>query len=160
MATGGRVAHLRRNAPFEPPSEERLHREIKEAAARGLLCSQIVMEIGLRELGLEHEGVVQAMGGLVGAIGFRNVTCGALTSAGCLIALAALPRLDKKTYLLIEELEERFAELAAKYPGNRCADILDHEPNRSPTEVCPHLIVGAIRIALELLAAEGIDGRG
>jgi hypothetical protein len=132
-----------------------LHRRIQEAAARGLLCSQIVMDVGLKALGIKDGTVVRAMGGLVGAIGFRNVTCGALTSAGCLIYLAAHERLDKRTYLLIEELEERFGELAARYPGLRCGDILDSDPGRSPAEVCPHLIAGAIGIALELLEDEG-----
>jgi len=133
------------------PTEEDLYREISGAARRGLLCSQIVMDVGLRTLGIQDGMAVKAMGGLVGAMGFKGVTCGALTSAGCLIYLAGSDRLGKKTYLLIEELEERFRELARDYPGVCCGDILDHQPDRPATEVCPPLIVGAIRIVLELL---------
>jgi hypothetical protein len=137
-----------------------LHRQIREAAARGLLCSQIVMDVGLRALGVSDGTVVRAMGGLVGAIGFKGVTCGALTSAGCLIYLAAHEKLGKKTYLLIEELAERFGHLAAEYPGLCCGDILDSEPDRPPTEVCPDFIAGAIGIALELLAGRGLAFEG
>jgi hypothetical protein len=136
---------------------EQLHNEVKEAFHNGLLCSQAVIQIGLRKLGLESHDLVKAAGGLVGAMGFQEVTCGALTSAACLIVYAAQEKLDRATYLLVEELEERFNQLADKYPGNCCSDILDHEPEKLPSEVCYPLIAAAIHIALELLEREGIN---
>ncbi|NVM23009.1 MAG: hypothetical protein HWN68_14660 [Desulfobacterales bacterium] len=57
---------------------------------------------------------------------------------------------------MIEDLESRFNELIAKYPGNCCGDILDHDPLKVPTEVCPPLIAGAIQIVLELLNGDGV----
>ncbi|MDI6790389.1 MAG: C-GCAxxG-C-C family protein [Thermodesulfobacteriota bacterium] len=138
------------------PSLAYIHEEVKKAAARGLLCSQIVIDIGLRELGMYSHDVVKAAGGLVGAMGFQGVTCGALTGAACLLTFAAVDKVDRGVYLLIEELETRFNKLIDKYPGNRCADILDHDPSKIPTEVCSPLIAGAIHIALELLETAGL----
>lgn len=137
------------------PSIEYIHQEVKKAASKGLLCSQIIIDIGLRELGMYSHDVVKAAGGLVGAMGFQGVTCGALTGAGCLLTFAAVDKIDRGVYLLIEELEARFNKLIDKYPGNRCADILDYDPSKIPTEVCSPLIAGAIHIALELLETAG-----
>ncbi|MEW6327802.1 MAG: C-GCAxxG-C-C family protein [Thermodesulfobacteriota bacterium] len=82
---------------------------------------------------------------------------GALTGAACLLTFAAVDRVDRGVYLLIEELEARFNKLIDKYPGNRCADILDYDPSKIPTEVCSPLIAGAIHIALELLETVGLS---
>jgi hypothetical protein len=140
------------------PDLEQLGKEVKESSHRGNLCSQIVADVGLRHLGLEKGEVVQALGGLVGAQGLMGATCGTLTAAACLIASASHGRLDPgRMYMLIQELEERFnGELVAQYPGNRCDDLLEADPTKLPTEVCPPVIAGAIRIALELLQQEGV----
>lgn len=141
--------------------QEQLAREVKESSQRGNLCSQIVMDVGLRHLGMEKPEVVQAMGGLVGAQGLMGATCGTLTAAACLIASAVQGRIEQgRMYMLIQELEERFQEeLVTQYPGNHCDDILEADPSKVPTEVCPPIIAGAIRIALELLEAEGLQVR-
>ncbi len=138
------------------PSTDYLHREIEEAAKRGLLCSQMVIDIGLRELGLGSPDLVKGAGGLVGAMGFQGVTCGALTGGALLLTFAAVDKLDRSIYLLIEDLEYRFNQLVSRCPGNRCADILDHEPEKHPHEVCYPLIGSAISIVLELLETTGI----
>ena len=142
------------------PSTEELMQRVKASAQRGNLCSQIVVDVGLGHLGETRPDVVQAAGGLVGAEGFLGVTCGALTAAGVLIASAASGRLDRDLmYMLIQELEDRFnEELASAYPGNHCDDFLEADPSKVPTEVCPPIIAGAIRIALELLEEKGIRG--
>jgi hypothetical protein len=141
------------------PDDTQLSREVKESSQRGNLCSQIVMDVGLRHLGMEKQDVVAAMGGLVGAQGLMGATCGTLTSAACLIASAGQGRMEQgRMYMLIQELEERFQEeLLSKYPGNHCDDILEADPGKVPTEICPPIIAGAIRIALELLEGEGLE---
>jgi len=130
---------------------EHLQEEVKMAAKRGLLCSQIIVDIGLRYLGMKSQCLVKGAGGLVGAMGLQGATCGALTGASCLVAFAAIERLGQDIYLMIEELETRFGELIAQYPGNTCGDILDYDPKKLPAEVCPAIIAGALQIALELL---------
>jgi hypothetical protein len=135
---------------------EQLNGEIKEAARRGLQCSQIIVDIGLRRLGMRSECLIKGTAGLVGAMGLQDATCGALTGAASLIAFAAIDRLGQGIYLLIEELEGRFDELISEYPGNTCGAILEHDPSKVPTEVCPPIIAGALRIALEVLADAGI----
>ncbi len=142
-------------AEMKIPSIAYLNQEIKSAAERGLLCSQIIVDIGLRELGMSSPDLVKGAGGLVGAIGLQGATCGALTGAACLIVFAAVDKLDREVYLLIEELEGGFNDLIAKYPGNHCGDILDYDPSKVPTEVCPPIIAGALQIALALLAGDG-----
>ena len=68
-------------------STEDFHGEVKMAAQRGLLCSQIIVDIGLRRLEMRSQCLVKGAGGLVGAMGLQDATCGALTGAACLIAL-------------------------------------------------------------------------
>ncbi|MDY6839658.1 MAG: C-GCAxxG-C-C family protein [Thermodesulfobacteriota bacterium] len=140
------------------PSLEELLERGRASAEKGNLCSQIVLDVGLDYLGELKADVVKAAGGLAGAQGFVEVTCGALTAAGVLIASAAIERMERdQMYMLIQELEERFNEdIAAPYPGNRCGDFLDADPNKLPTEVCPPIIAGATKIALELLEENGI----
>ncbi len=139
---------------------DQLDKEIKEAAGRGLQCSQIIVDIGLRHLGMRSECLIKGTAGLVGAMGLQDATCGALTGAASLIAFAAIDRLGHGIYLLIEELESRFAELISEYPGNTCGAILDHDPTKVPMQVCPPIIAGALQIALELLADSGIHAPG
>jgi hypothetical protein len=141
------------------PGMEQLRGEVKESSLRGNLCSQIVADVGLRHLGMENRTVVTALGGLVGAQGLMGATCGTLTAAACLIASACQDRMDReRMYMLIQELEERFnAELLSQYPGNHCDDILETEPAKLPTEICPPIIAGAIRLALEILEGEGLE---
>lgn len=141
------------------PELEQIHREVKESASRGNLCSQIVADVGLRHVGMASEDVLRALGGLVGAQGMMGATCGALTAAACFIAFAAHGRVDPdRIYMLIQELEDRFnKELVAQYPGNRCDDLLESDPQKVPTDICPPVIAGSIRIALELLESEGLE---
>ena len=139
------------------PNIEQLDKEVKESAERGNLCSQIVVDVGLKHLNLEDGEVIKAVGGLVGAQGLMGATCGSLTAAACLIATAWKNKEDKdRMYMLIQEVEERFnSELISQYPGNRCDDLLEADPTKLPTEVCPPVIAGTIRLALELLQEEG-----
>jgi hypothetical protein len=137
-------------------STEAFHAEVKMAAQRGLLCSQIIVDIGLRKLDMRSQCLIKGAGGLVGAMGLQDATCGALTGAACLIAFAGMEKLGQGIYLLIEELESRFDGLVSKYPGKTCGDILDFDPTKVPTEVCPPIIAGALQIALELLESAGI----
>ncbi|MEW6443769.1 MAG: C-GCAxxG-C-C family protein [bacterium] len=94
-----------------------------------------------------------------GAQGMMGATCGALTAAACLIAFGGHGRIDRdRVYMLIQELEERFnEELVSQYPGNHCDDLLESDPEKVPTQICPPVIAGAIRIALELLEGEGLE---
>jgi hypothetical protein len=139
---------------------EELLKRVKASSEKGNLCSQIVVDIGLDHLGRQKPEIVKAAGGLAGAQGFVEVTCGALTAAGMLIATAAIDHMERdQMYMLIQELEERFnQEIASSYPGNQCGDFLDADPHKLPTEVCPPIIAGATKIALELLEENGIGG--
>lgn len=141
------------------PGEDQLAREVKESSQRGNLCSQIVVDIGFKHLGLNKPEVIRAVAGLVGAQGLMGATCGTLTAAACLIASASQGNMDDgRMYMLIQELEERFQEeLVSQFPGNHCDDILEAQPGKLPTEICPPIIAGAVRIALELLEREGLE---
>jgi hypothetical protein len=141
------------------PSLKELLARVKASAEKGNLCSQIVLDVGLDHLGERKPEVIKAAAGLAGAQGFVEVTCGALTAAGVFMASAVFDRMERdQMYMLIQELEERFnRDIASPYPGNRCGDFLDADPNKLPTEVCPPIIAGATRIALELLEEHGIQ---
>ena len=161
----GRLSNLERNiwAFIEQPSKGRtdmntMLEKVKASSEKGNLCSQIVVDVGLEYFGLQKPDLVTGAGGLAGAQGFLGVTCGALTAAGLLISSVATGKMDQDLiYMLIQELEDRFnEELVNSYPGNRCDDILEAEPEKLPTDVCPPVIAGVIRIALELLEEKGL----
>jgi hypothetical protein len=141
------------------PPLEQLTKEVKESSQKGNLCSQIVVDVGMQHLNKTNPDVVQAMGGLVGAQGLMGATCGTLTAGACLIAAVSQGRLDRdRMYMVIQELEERFnTELVSQYPANHCDDILEADPTKLPTEVCPPIIAGTIRIVLALLEDEGFE---
>ncbi|MBW2196094.1 MAG: C_GCAxxG_C_C family protein [Deltaproteobacteria bacterium] len=145
---------------MNPKSMEYFHKEVKGAAGRGLLCSQIIVDVGLRYLGMRSECLIKSTAGLVGAMGLQDATCGALTGAASLIAFAAIDRLGQGIYLLIEDLESCFSELISKYPANTCGAILDYDPTKAPTQVCPSIIAGALQGALRILADSGISPLG
>ena len=59
---------------------------ILELSRYGYFCSQILAILMLETVGEENPGLVKAMGGLNGGVGFSGGCCGCMTGGACLIS--------------------------------------------------------------------------
>ena len=59
---------------------------ILELSGYGYFCSQILAILMLEVTGEENPGLVKAMGGLNGGVGYSQGCCGCMTGGACLIS--------------------------------------------------------------------------
>lgn len=98
-------------------------------AAQGFCCSQILLIIGLEELGEENSQLIRAMHGLCGGMGRSGSTCGVLSGGACLIGLtagkgAATDQPHPKMHRMVQELLAWFEQT---YGSTLCEDILHYK---------------------------------
>ena len=99
-------------------------------ADNGYNCSQILMDVTLKQQGKANPDLVRAMSGLGDGCGFFQETCGVLTSAVIVLALYAGKGNDdeneKKYFLpMLQDVNDWFREeIGTKYNGTRCKDIV------------------------------------
>jgi C_GCAxxG_C_C family probable redox protein len=127
-----------------------------QLAAQGFCCSQIILYLGLDELGKESPDLIKAMQGLCGGMGRSGKTCGALTGGVCLIGLNAgkgtaaefsHPKINDMVSRLIEWFENSYGTLD-------CEGILDHsldEGNEYPVQ-CGNIVSATYSKVREILA--------
>lgn len=134
---------------------------------QGFNCSQIIIMLGLENLGQCNPGLVRAMTGLGGGLGFSGKTCGALTGGVCLLGLYAGRGTPEETehdrfLLMIEELVQWFeAEIGETYGGINCADIIGDElANKSAGKQCSNIVTGTYTKVREILLSNGIELAG
>jgi len=100
-----------------------------QLAAQGFCCSQILLIVGLEELGKEDPELIRAMHGLCGGMGRSGSTCGVLTGGACLIGLTAgkgtvTEQSHPKMHRMVQDLLEWFEQ---KYGSSLCEDILHYK---------------------------------
>ncbi|WP_119071152.1 DVU_1555 family C-GCAxxG-C-C protein [Aggregatilinea lenta] len=124
---------------------------------QGFYCSQILVSMGLDDLGKTNLDVVRAARGLAGGLGFAGETCGALTGGACLLGLhfgkgtveeKEDPRLDPMVQALVSWFKDEYGQ---QYGGIRCNDILANDPSNMPAR-CPGMVVGTYQKVQALLA--------
>ena len=59
---------------------------IMELSRYGYFCGQILAILTLETVGEENPGLVRAMGGLNGGVGFSQGCCGCMTGGACVIS--------------------------------------------------------------------------
>lgn len=138
-----------------------------ELYQQGFNCSQILLLLGLENLGRSSPDLIRAMTGLGGGLGFSGKICGALTGGVCLLGLyAGRGALEEKEHdrflLLIDELVQWFeGEAGRLYGGINCADILGEELTyRVVTPKCGTLIGSTYNKVKEILVSNGINPAG
>ncbi|MBI5845442.1 MAG: C_GCAxxG_C_C family protein [Deltaproteobacteria bacterium] len=131
-------------------------------ADNGYNCSQILMDLTLKQLGRNNPDLVRAMSGLGDGCGFFQETCGVMTSAACVISLFAGKGADdenEERYLLpmLQDLNDWFQEeIGAKYKGTRCRDIVgDLVGTPSGKQICGGVVLMAWAKVNELLQSYG-----
>ena len=128
-----------------------------QLATQGFCCSQIILILGLDDLGRENPDLIKAMHGLCGGIGRSGKTCGALTGGVCLIGLnvgKGTPSVlgHAKINLMINDLMEWFEEVHGSLD---CEGILDHSldaGNEYPVQ-CGNIVSATFSKVQEILAA-------
>lgn len=134
---------------------------------QGFNCSQILVMMGLENLGKSNPGLVRAMTGLGGGLGFSGKICGALTGGVCLLGLYAGRGISEKGehdrfLLMVEELVKWFeSETGRTYGGINCAEIIgDGLVNKSVGKQCSNIVTSTYTKVIEILVSNGIDPAG
>jgi len=129
-----------------------------ELALQGFGCSQILVLLALEGEGKENPGLVRAVSGLHGGLGFTGKLCGALSGGCCALALrlgrgspeeSEDPLLNASIRCLVEWFEEEFG---ARYGGIDCAAILAGDP-RNRLSRCPAIVNAVHQKVQELLCS-------
>ncbi|AET66938.1 C_GCAxxG_C_C family probable redox protein [Desulfosporosinus orientis DSM 765] len=132
-----------------------------QLATQGFCCSQIMLILGLDELGKENPDLIKAMQGLCGGIGRSGKTCGAFTGGACLIGLNvgkgtppenSHPKINRMINELLEWFEEAHGSID-------CEGILDHslgEGSEYPVQ-CGNIVATTFSKVNEILAAYAED---
>ena len=132
-------------------------------AQKGYACSQIIMLLALETRGESNPGLVRAMSGLTYGCGAGKGACGALSGAGCVLALYAGRGADEEEespqlMVMLEELTDWFVARVADPEGAiTCESIVGEEGPEACRMKCGALVAESFSKAMEILAANGFD---
>ena len=134
---------------------------VMELSQYGYFCSQIMAILMLEMTGEENPGLVRAMGGLNGGVGYSQGCCGCMTGGSCLLSYFT----GKGEDTAFEDANHKPAmaeftrwfeeEMTAEYGGIDCRDITKGNPaNR--VEYCPQIITASFEKCVEILQDRGL----
>jgi hypothetical protein len=123
-----------------------LNERLFDLTLKGYCCSQIIMALGLEDMGKENHDLIMAMGAF--CIGLEEgKLCGTLAAAVCLLFLA-----DERAAQsgLRREMTDWFYD---RFGGYDCEDIIQgNEMNK--ISVCPGMIAETYEKVCEMLDLE------
>ncbi len=138
-----------------------------QLGARGLCCSQILLQLALEMQGRENPGLVRAMAGLGNGLGDCSGPCGALSGGACLLGLYAGSALDdapadpasERLPLMLAQLVEWFREtVGQRHGGVSCGEILgDSECGEPDPVLCGSIVGDTFARCLDILLENGFD---
>lgn len=138
-----------------------------ELYQQGYNCSQILVALGLENRGEDNPGLLRAMTGLGGGLGFSGKTCGALTGGVCLLSLYAgrgAPEEEEhdELLLMIDELVQWFeGEIGQNYGGINCGEILgDDLAEKVVSPQCSSIVIETYNKIKEIMLDHGIELSG
>lgn len=114
--------------------------QILQFHSAGLVCSQNIMAMGLRLMGINNKDLIQAMRG---AITTRHeATCGGLVGASGILSLYASNRIhgedvDNQLKLMIDQLHGWFHTEGVKWVSNCQYGNFYQNENINPSIPCP-----------------------
>ena len=134
---------------------------ILELSRYGYSCSQILMILALESQGEENPGLVKALGGLNGGVGFSGGCCGCMTGGVCL--LSYFTGKGEDTGLELPEHKSAMGEftrwfeeeMTAEYGGIDCRDITRGNPAKR-VEYCPQIIAATFEKCMEILSEKDL----
>jgi hypothetical protein len=140
-------------------ADEMVNRMIQLAENR-YNCSQIMMILALEQEDQANPDLVRAMSGLGDGCGFFQETCGIMTGAASILAWYAGKGADdeeesEKLLPMLEDLGDWFQqEIAAKYTGTRCKEIVgDRVGTPDGKQICGTIIFQTFGKVNEILAS-------
>lgn len=119
-----------------------MNQDILELKLRGLCCSQIMMELGLRKLEKENPDLIAAMAALCNGF-WQGKICGILSAALCLLYLADAETAGEHGEVLRDWFEDSFESQDCD------ALLLDNPMNK--VEKCPMMLNATFLKVCELL---------
>lgn len=122
---------------------------VEQAKDGGYCCSETVMKLGLEDLKIEDEKVIDAMGAFCGGMGAGQV-CGALAAAVSLMCVATGRAVGKKE--IRPELTKWFEE---KFGALDCPTLIDGDAENKKTR-CPVYIEQTYEHVQGLLEERGL----
>ncbi|MGI5977611.1 MAG: DVU_1555 family C-GCAxxG-C-C protein [Candidatus Limivicinus sp.] len=133
---------------------------VLELSRYGYFCSQILAILMLDTIGEENPGLVKALGGLNGGVGFSGGCCGCMTGGACIISYftgkgedTGMDSPEHKSALA--EFTQWFKEeMLIDYGGIDCEDITKHNPAKR-VELCPEIIARTYEKCMEILSERG-----
>lgn len=134
---------------------------VMELSRYGYFCSQILAILMLETTGEENPGLVKAMGGLNGGVGFSQGCCGCLSGGACLISYFTgkgedTGRDDVQHKPAMAEFTQWFEEeIASDYGGIDCRDITKGNPAKR-VEYCPQIIAATFEKCMQILEDRGL----
>jgi C_GCAxxG_C_C family probable redox protein len=137
-----------------------------ELGNKGYYCSQILISLALEERGETNPALVRAMAGLAHGCGNSQGTCGALTGAGCVLALYAGKGQDdeeesERLFAMMQELSDWFVEqIGGRHGGISCQAIVGEAGLEASRRTCGALVAETYNKAREILTVSGFDPAG
>ena len=134
---------------------------IMELSRCGYFCGQILAILMLDTIGEENPGLVKAMGGLNGGVGFSLGCCGCMTGGACVISYFTgkgedTGRDSPEHKTALGEFTRWFEEeMTADYGGIDCRDITKGNPAKR-VEFCPQIIASTYEKCMEILGEKGL----
>ena len=134
---------------------------VMELSRCGYFCSQILAILMLETVGGENPGLVKAMGGLNGGVGYSQGCCGCLSGGACLISYFTgkgedTGYEDPQHKPAMADFTQWFEEeMTGEYGGVDCRDITRGNPARR-VELCPAIIAATYEKCMEILSERGL----
>ena len=134
---------------------------VMELSRYGYFCGQILAILMLETIGEENPGLVKAMGGLNGGVGFSQGCCGCLSGGACLISYFTGKGEDTGTddaqhKPALADFTKWFEEeMTMDYGGIDCRDITRGNPAKR-VEYCPQIIAASYEKCMEILTERGL----
>lgn len=123
-----------------------MNEDMFELRMRGYCCSQIIMELGLRELEKKNPDLIRAMAGLCDGM-WQGKTCGILSAAICLLCVADT---SDAVQVSIDGLYEWFEDA---FGSADCSTLIGGNP-LSKVEKCPMMLEATFKKISEFLEWE------
>ena len=138
-----------------------LYDRILELSNCGYFCGQILAILMLETIGEENPGLIKAMGGLNGGVGFSLGCCGCMTGGACILSYFTGKGEDTGTddpqhRPALKEFTEWFEkEMLIEYGGTDCRDITAGSTAKR-LEYCPGIIAATYQKCMDILQERGL----
>lgn len=138
---------------------------IYKLASQGFCCTQIMIKMALENEKKENSGLIKAVNGLCGGVGFSKRTCGVLTGGICILGLYAgkgEPE-EQKSDDFMNMIKEYMDWFENEFESLDCADIIgvhvisDENGNINYPVKCGNILLKSYEKVQEILSEYEYD---